>query len=165
MNWGIISKYKSELYGISILWIMFFHGFTGKIKMPNGSDFYFFAGIFKHGNFGVDMFLFLSGIFLFFSLKGKSTRQFYRKRIVRLGIPFLLIDGCYWTYMYIFQSFNPLMLFKNITFYTFWVEGNNIVWFIAFILLMYLIYPGIYHFILLKLVNSIMNDTRHGTKA
>lgn len=150
MNWGVLSKYKSELYGISILWIMFFHGFTGKIKMPNSADFYYFACIFKHGNFGVDIFVFLSGIFLFFSLKGKSTLQFYKKRIVRLGIPFLLIDGCYWIYTYIFQSFKPLTFFKNISFYAFWIEGNNIVWFIAFILLMYLIYPVVYHSILLR---------------
>ena len=62
MNWFSISKYRSTLMGLAILWVMYFH-----INVQTFTDFgWFFHRI---GFYGVDIFLFLSGIGVYFSLK------------------------------------------------------------------------------------------------
>lgn len=150
INWNILSKYKAELYGFSILWIMLFHGITSHSIGALDKNFRFLTNLIKHGNCGVEIFLFLSGVFLYFSMKKKksSISKFYRKRILRIFIPLLLIDGIYWGYTDIYQHHSLVTFLKNITFYSFWVEGNKIVWFIALILLLYFVYPLIFRYVL-----------------
>ena len=60
----ILSQYKSELYGITILWIMLFHSYLVKVYYfkDAGAPLDYIHTIINHGNMGCDMFLFLSGI-------------------------------------------------------------------------------------------------------
>lgn len=144
MNWGLLSKYRDELYGISIIWIILFHGL--EIKRTALPKFLrFIDPILDHGNCGVEIFLFLSGICLFFSLEGNyDILAFLKKRIKRIILPFLLIDGVYWFYSCIYLKGDFSQFIQNITFYSFWIGKVKTVWFIALILLLYLIYPIIY---------------------
>ena len=64
-NWGIISKYRSQVMGIAILWIILFHAKAQGIKIPHMQ---FLNYILNHGNLGVEIFLFVSGIGMYFSL-------------------------------------------------------------------------------------------------
>lgn len=62
ISWGLFSKYKSELYGISIFWIMLFHGLSIKsVALPKSID--LITKILQHSNCGVESFLFGAGIF------------------------------------------------------------------------------------------------------
>lgn len=62
------SKYRTQLMGISILLIMMFH-----------------VGFFKCGYIGVEFFLLISAIGLFFSLsKDQRLIPFYKKRLIRI---------------------------------------------------------------------------------
>ena len=54
-----ISRYRGELMGAAMLFIMLFH-----VELAR-SDLFF--GLRRMGNIGVDMFLFLSGVGLWFS--------------------------------------------------------------------------------------------------
>ena len=54
-----ISRYRGELMGAAMLFIILFH-----VQLPR-SDMFF--GLRRMGNIGVDLFLFLSGIGLWFS--------------------------------------------------------------------------------------------------
>lgn len=76
--------------------------------------------------------------------------NFYRKRLKRIIVPFLLIDGTYWFYSCIILKYDFLEFVKNITFYSFWIKGNKTVCFIAFIIILYTIYPFWYRKILIN---------------
>lgn len=68
ISWNILSKYRNELYGFSILWIILFHGINVKPSALS-KELSVFTGVIKHGSIGVEIFLFLSGFCLYYSLK------------------------------------------------------------------------------------------------
>lgn len=90
ISWNILSKYRNELYGFSILWIILFHG----LNVKNSSlckELEVLSGFIKHGNCGVEIFLFLSGMCLYYSFKNnEKVVQFYIKRLKRILIPFFI---------------------------------------------------------------------------
>lgn len=95
IKWSILSKYRNELYGISILWIILFHGLQFK-NFSLSNELKILDGIIKHGNCGVEIFLFLTGISLYYSLKSHDNlRIFYINRLKRIFLPLLIIDGSY----------------------------------------------------------------------
>ena len=107
MTWGILSIYRNQIYGFAAIWIVLYHGIILK-KCALGKSLEFLSDYLRHGNCGVEVFLFLSGISLFYSMKNKTVMEFYKQRLWRLLVPFLLIDGVYW--------FSLLMLGKIETF-------------------------------------------------
>ncbi|BCZ26302.1 hypothetical protein EUBC25_03890 [Claveliimonas bilis] len=67
MYWGDLSKYRNQLYGLSILWIMIFHVYE---TFQNQLSFNWISSvIFLNGYIGVDVFLFLSGISMRYAMK------------------------------------------------------------------------------------------------
>ena len=86
-NWSVFSKERNTLYGISILSIVIFHYFEDL----NASD--FSGGLCSIGavylriigSVGVELFIFLSGISLFFSMKkDEKVKLFYKKELKEL---------------------------------------------------------------------------------
>ena len=61
-----ISRYRGELMGLAMVLIILFH-----VSLPRHDSFY---GLVRMGNIGVDIFLFLSGIGLWFSWEGMSNK-------------------------------------------------------------------------------------------
>ncbi len=136
------------MYGFSIIWIILYHGI---IKQPASlsKEFTVLTGFLKHGNCGVEIFLFLSGICLYYSMKKEfNIKNFYIKRLKRIGISFLLINGIWWFYSCIILRNDVLEFIENITFYSFWVEGYKLVWFVALIIPLYILYPLLFKYIL-----------------
>ena len=81
-----ISHYRGELMGLAMLFVMFFH-----VWMPKSNALY---GLVRCGNVGVDMFLFLSGIGLWYSwTKDPSPVRFFKKRYLRV-YPAWLVIAC-----------------------------------------------------------------------
>lgn len=149
LSWGIISRYKVEIYGAAILWIMLLHGLVRIAPAQLSKSFLFLTPIIKHGYFGVEIFLFLSGICLFFSMKkDDSISNFYKKRIIRILVPYLLITGSYWFGVCVVWKHDYLRFVENITQYSFWFGRVHFAWFIGAILLFYFLYPLIYRFAL-----------------
>jgi len=145
-NWYNLSKYRNIIYGFSAIWIIIFHiesYFPNVIKQFHP----FIIELFKAGNVGVDIFLIMSGICLYFSLKktnGKHILKFYQRRFSKLlkiylfiCIPWLII----WT---IFKGENFEFFFNLAT--IFGKKGGQF-WFIHFIAICYLIYPLLYRII------------------
>ncbi len=147
LNWGLFSKYRPELYGIAAIMIMVFH-----------SDFLLdwpakFSFIQQQLNFGVDIFLLLSGISLYFSFNKKPTYgTFIKNRFTRVIIPYLVICLLYWVWRYLFAEFNLFDFFYNASGISLFLvkKGNSFVfsttfiWYVGFICVMYIIYPLIY---------------------
>ena len=81
-----ISRFRGELMGAAMLFIILFH-----VGLPREDAFY---GLRRMGNVGVDMFLFLSGIGLWFSwMKNPDTKRFFIRRYLRI-YPAWLIIAC-----------------------------------------------------------------------
>lgn len=147
LNWGLLSKYRTELYGIAALMIMIFHC---QVIVPISGV---FAAVNYHLNFGVDIFLLLSGMSLYYSYsKNNNYTVFIKNRCERTLLPYLIIGFFYWVWSDIFVQSNILDFLLNATGLsliltrqdTFFVFGSPAFWYVAFIMGMYVIYPTIY---------------------
>ena len=141
---SLISRYRQEVFGISILWIMLLHGsILDKMVFPQHLE--MLAVILKHGNVGVDVFLFLSGLGLYYSYVRESDIGIYlKKRLARVLVPFLLIGGTYyiWWDVILHGSFQAFL--RDITLINFVLGGNKTVWYVYGILLCYILFPYFY---------------------
>lgn len=95
------------------------------------------------GSVGVELFIFLSGISLFFSMKkDEKVKQFYKKRIKRIIPTYLTIAIPFWGLVdIIFRSGNVKLFFEDLFFVTFFLNGTRTFGYVLFILMAYMIYP------------------------
>lgn len=161
MKYSILSKYRKALFGISIIWIIFFH--LSLLKFSN-TRFSFFIGseLMRIGFAGVEFFLLLSGFGLYFSCKrNHSILHFYVNRAKRILAAYFLIGGAFFVYKDLILCGDFLLFIRDFTLITFWNEGYRAFWFIAFIIPLYLLYPFIHKFLidtkypLLRVVSTI----------
>jgi len=131
-----ISRYRGELMGMAMLFVILFH-----VGLPRYDQFF---GLRRIGNIGVDMFLFLSGIGLWFSwAKVPSARHFYLRRFIRV-YPCWFIIAC----LFYIPRFHGgglhewLWLIGEIGFNSgFWLHDELSFWYIPAIMMLYLFAP------------------------
>lgn len=88
MYWGDLSKYRNQLYGLSMIWIVIFHVYETFFDKLNFN--WISSIIFNSGNIGVDIFLFLSGISMRYSMKKyndlnkTNLLDFYKRRFGKI---------------------------------------------------------------------------------
>lgn len=148
LHWGLVSKYRNQLFGFAILWIMCMHSreFTPIPDNALLSQSMLYDGIILVGGVGVDMFLFLSGIGLFYALEKKPTlRQFYFHRFQRLLIPYCVIGTAFWVFKDLCLVWKPIRFLANLSLLSFFVKGNGLFWYIALMIPLYLAAPWFYH--------------------
>lgn len=135
IEWADVSRYRGELMGAAILFIILFH-----IPLPR-SDMFF--GLRRCGNIGVDMFLFLSGIGLWYSwLKQPSFSNFYKRRLLRIFPTWLVISSIYYLQRFDFETGDYLDLVLDITInWGFWLHDELSFWYIPAIMMLYLWAP------------------------
>lgn len=150
-----ISATRNELFGLAMLNIILLHWFQDVL------DAFKFGGLLvaEHpalygagkwygwwfGSLGVDVFLFLSGMGLFYSMAGDpNIGNFYKKRLVRILPTYLLMGGVFWAIRLAIKGGTFSDWWKNLCFVTFFTKGTLTLWFIGFILVMYLLYPLIH---------------------
>lgn len=173
MNVNIISKYRSQLMGIAIVLVALFH--SNIVRANNVLDYLCFSG-----DIGVDIFFFLSGFGMFYAyLKKPTVQEFYWKRLVRIVPVWFLVN------LYIqldnvgfqVQHINLLEFFKQMTGFSFWIDGNLYFWYIPAQLAFYLITPLFMYFyrkdkknayavfgiawIILLLVSILLHDAKY----
>lgn len=126
-----ISTYRSEMMGWSIVWIMMLHFSFYSLK-PLG----FVA---QYGYAGVEIFMFVSGFGLFYSLdKAPRFREFYLKRLIRI-FPAYYIVGVFAS-IWVFHDTILHYLFRYTTI-GFWTGGLYYEWYVPSIMLLYLLAP------------------------
>ena len=92
MKLELLSKYRGQIMGAAMIWIMFFHS----PSFASGEGIKFLHTI---GFYGVDMFLLVSGLGLYFSMrKSKGIGDFYRKRAVRILPAYLIVTICWYAF-------------------------------------------------------------------
>ena len=154
LSLSFLSKYRNELYGFAILWIMIFHGYA-----ILNIDYSFGRSVLKpialllnSGNVGCEIFFLLSGICLYFSFqKDNDYYSFIKKRLIKLYLTVWVIDGLFWIYKYlIIGHFDIFGFIPRIMLLQFFQNGDQTIWFISTILVFYLFYPYIYRFLFKK---------------
>ena len=81
MTYDLFSKHRSKIMAVSIIMIIIFHYFEDVTLYLNGN---IFSKVWMRlvGSFGVEIFLFLSGMGLYFSYtKNRNIKLFYKKDI------------------------------------------------------------------------------------
>ncbi|MDR3339411.1 MAG: acyltransferase [Candidatus Symbiothrix sp.] len=133
---SFLTKYRTQLMGVAMLWVLFFHlgGHIPSFK-PCGYG-------------GVDLFLFLSGMGLFFSLtKNDNKINFYKKRIVRILPYYLPIVSVVSILVVLSQKLPISIVFSNIATLAFWLKPIPVLgayyfdWYIPSLIVLYLITP------------------------
>lgn len=140
-----LSIYRNQIYGISIIWIMLFHGkILPYVHLEKISP--FISDFLSYGNVGVDIFLYLSGISCFYAFyKREDYDLFLCRRMLRVLPPYLIWGGICWFIIDIIsgKSFKRFLL--DLSLYSFWKEGEELFWYVAIIILLYMLYPLIYY--------------------
>lgn len=134
-----ISQRRSFLMGIAIILIMFCHN---TVRWPHYTELWKVFSQFAQC--GVDIFLLLSGYGLFYSYQKKGGLFFLKKRFKRIIPTYLIISGAYIFFIYLMGG-DVWQTIWDYSLVSFFLEGNLRVWFIAAILLLYLLFPLIYH--------------------
>ncbi len=135
MTWKDLSRYRGELMGAAIFFIVLFH-----VELPRSDTFF---GLRRCGNIGVDMFLFLSGIGLWFSwVKNPSTKQFYKRRLLRIFPAWLIMSSLYYIPRFDWKTGSIVDLIGDITMnWDFWLHDEGTFWYIPAIMMLYLWAP------------------------
>lgn len=143
-----ISRYRSELMGLAIVFVMLFHVYLPRTDM--------FFGLRRLGNIGVDMFFFLSGMGLWFSwskMMGASNSsplaphlwKFYLRRFLRIYPTWLIVACAFYIPAYLQgkkYSANIPDLIGDITInLDFWLHDELTFWYIPAIMMLYLFAP------------------------
>lgn len=137
----VLSRERSAIFGVTILWIMFFHSSLSVSFAP--------LHLLKStGYAGVDLFFLLSGIGLYYSMeKDDHIPRFYKKRGSRVLLPFLAVALPYEGLRLCLGYITPTTFLQKITLTEYWINGDMTYWFISAILVLYLAYPLLYRII------------------
>lgn len=135
LSLNLLSQYRQELMGLAMLMVVFHH--LAIPYMGSAVDF-----VHRNGGFGVDIFLLLSGMGLYYSARrGVNLRVFYYKRFVRIFPLYFVIVGVFQIiYGHTFMDF----ILKATTI-GYWIEGIMYDWFIPNIIALYILFP-VFHF-------------------
>ena len=146
-SWSLLSKYRSVLMGVAIIGVMITHFFdwihADKVIV------YLFKPI--TGIVFTEGFLLLSGLGLFYSFKKNGDISgFYKKRVFRLVIPFIIISTPFYLWQCI-SSEKPWWIFvEKVTSLYYWFWGNDGMWYISVSVFLYLLFPILYVFLFQK---------------
>lgn len=138
----LINKYRSAIMGVAALWILFFHEWIPTLE--EGSVAYEIECFVKQIGFcGVDFFLFLSGMGLVYAIQKYNVFTFYKRRLLRVFIPFLVIAVA----MAIVQDWSLATWAGNLFGVNFYTKSiYSFLWFGPAIFTIYLLFPLYYYF-------------------
>ncbi len=139
---SVISKYRSIFFVISILLIMIHHT-ACSVPTFIKPMFLFLRDI---GAMGVDIFMFFSGVGCYYSMsKNGNAVSFWKRRLLRVYPSYLLIMIPFMAYLnFVRKGSGILQYVYDLSLIGFWINGDALVWFVAAILFLYLLYPAIH---------------------
>lgn len=146
LNYKLISTYRTQLMGLAILWVMLYHSTLNLSSIPVVGE------IQAYGYGGVDIFLLLSGLGLYYAYrKNTGSLTFYQRRLQRIlptYLPVVLIF-CLLYWLIGEMSFADVIL--NLTTLSFWIGlDDRFDWYVPALLVLYLLTPLYMHFFTMK---------------
>lgn len=137
-----LSSFRTPLMGGATIMIILCHAPASGVLMPQ-----WLAYFLSLGNFGVDIFLLLSGIGLYYTLcniQNKNYRfglaKFYKKRFLRIFIPYLLIYIPYCIVMLSLGKYSLQDCILCLSTLEFWLYHRG-AWFVSLIIVLYFFSP------------------------
>ena len=135
---GNTSRFRAEQMGAAMLFVILFH-----VALDRGDPFY---GLRRCGNVGVDIFLFLSGVGLWFSwVKTPDVLRFYRRRLLRIVPTWIVVATAFYLpdYLGVRRFSRSLVdLIGDITInWDFWLHDELTFWYVPAIMALYLVAP------------------------
>lgn len=131
-----ISRHRAELMGFAIIIVMLFH-----VDLPRHATLF---GLRRMGNLGVDIFLFLSGIGLWYSWsKQQDWKRFYLHRALRIYPAWLIIAG----YFYVSRFHGgDIMAYIDLigdiaVNWDFWLHDELTFWYVPATMMLYIFAP------------------------
>ena len=140
---SLLSKYRTELMGISMLMVLVCHARLLGATFPET-----ILSILALGDRGVELFFLLSGIGIYYSLSSfhkseQGVLSWYKRRLTRILVPYLIIETPFWVYYCINNGLGVAEFLSYVSMISFWTDHVG-PWFIAFLIPLYLISPLIY---------------------
>ncbi len=130
--------------GVATIMILLCHAYA-YIELPN-----LLSKLLAYGNLGVDVFLLCSGFGCYYSLvkRGGSVIKWYKRRLLRIMVPYTLIYliSGFFQFIYDKDNFYIYDYFYVYSTISYWLE-HRAVWFIALIIPLYLVTPFMYKWI------------------
>lgn len=131
----LFSEFRTELMGIATIMILLCHARPNGVTLPD--SLLYLLGL---GQYGVNIFFFLSGFGIYYSLNySKNIYLWYKKRLIRIFIPYLLII------LPILFSCEEYLSLKNILLRAstigYWTGLKNVSWFVAVLISFYIVSP------------------------
>lgn len=141
-NLSLISKYRTELMGVAMLMVVWHH-------LPIDINLSSYKFLHLNAVLGVDIFLLLSGIGLYFSTynKGFKIKEYLIKRFIRI---FPIYAFIILVVSIIKGNHDLLNILCQITTIGWWIGKGTYDWFIPNIILLYLLYPFWYYILKYK---------------
>ena len=138
-TWKDVFGLRKEIFGLATITILLFHL---NIYVPSPQPFAFFLA---KGNIGVDVFLMLSALGLYNSIRKNTIPQFYKHRFLRVFLPYLLGGAVYfiwYDFSYLKDGFLQFIL--NLSTLNYWKTNIHPLWYVALLLVIYAVYPLLY---------------------
>ena len=143
-----VSKYRTELMGIAIILIMLSYS---NVVIPVSALSNGYNTVKSIAQGGVDIFLFLSGLGCYYSLKKHgSVLSFYVRRIVRIFPTYLLIVPFRIVVDVLEDGYTPLGAVRRYSLISFFLDGTLVTWFLAGLILLYFLFPLMYIILIKK---------------
>lgn len=135
VNYNILSKYRSYLMGVAMIMVVMYHSTIINTSLR--------CTLIKNiGNSGVDIFLFVSGIGMYFSLmKSNDIGKFYKRRLLRLVPIYFPIAFLYSLYLFSNRSIDFKVFLLNSTALSLWFNEGFQYWYISAIIVLYIMTP------------------------
>ncbi len=146
VTYSLISKHRSNLMGLAIIWIFLYHS---KIYFPNNPLFDPLRFLVSTGFGGVDIFFFLSGFGLMHHML-KSYHNcllFYKRRFITIFPAYLIATICSLGIDFWLNKTPPgYEIFLNLTTLGYWLSNSDFYWFVSAIVPLYLFYPHFFKY-------------------
>ena len=138
MNYRMLSKYRTELMGVAMLWVMFFH--ASDLNMGHEA----LEWIRAAGFGGVDIFILLSAMGLALSLSKKEVEYsaFMARRAERILPAYYTVVIPYTVFLIIYKGVAKSALVWNTTLLYYWMRSSGAFnWYVAGIMTFYAVTP------------------------
>lgn len=146
-NYHGFSEHCGFLMGVAAILIVIFHGQFFTETYTDVGIVNFVLTLLWHFNTGVEMFLLVSGIGLYFSFENKKAdfKQYYIKRVLNVYLISLIIDLPYVIYLNFIVNKNGIVhALLEWTKLLNWTGKTNLSWYVPFVMVLYALYPLIY---------------------
>lgn len=148
VNYHIVSQYRTEIMGIAMLLILFYHS-SFPVLPPIVKELHDIA------YFGVDIFILMSGMGLYVSLeRNNSIISFLKKRFLRIVPIYVPVVFLYSVISILKDHHNISLILWNCTTLSFWMDLEGAFnWYVPALVALYLLAP-FYYRIMKKVKNK-----------